>query len=1500
MFEYLMPPLLMNSFSGTLLTQSYRAVVEYQRSYGRQFDIPWGISESGFYTFDNALNYQYRAFGVPGAGFKRGLSEDRVITPYASLMALPVAPQAVVTNLDHLLQYQMMGMYGLYEALDFTPSRLELGQEVAIVKSYMAHHQGMIMLALLNYLQANKMVRRFHAEPTVQSVELLLQEQIPATPSLQNPHEDETQMAETTSVAAISADPWSVPVDTPQPQVHYLANGRFGSLLTNAGGGLLQTPDMALTRWRPDTTQDDWGLWLYLQDVDNGDVWSATRQPLGGGDQENSVQFFPHMVQFNARQQGIQVQTAVTVAPSDNIEIRRLHLTNQRSQPRRLRLTSYGEVSLADFATDNRHPAFAKLFVESEYLPDQNALLFRRRPRAAAEAPRFMGHMLVLGQTAVETPLTRAYESDRAAFLGRTGTAANPAALRPGSAWLTKTVGATLDPIMALGQEINLPPHGAAEVALLTFAASSRAELLALAQTYQQWTAVDAAFNEARTLALQEMARLDLNSDLLAQLQQMLSLLLYPHRAMRAEPSTIAANELGQSSLWGYSISGDYPILLLELHDEDAQDLLVAALHAHAFWRSRGLQLDLVLLNQQASNYGQPVQNFIMRAIRRLKSERWLNKRGGIFLVRSDQTNTADERLLRTVARVILSDKAGSLGQQLAAVSQAMSTLPPFYASLPTPADPVPPLPRPIGLLFDNGYGGFAENGREYLIYLQPGQTTPAPWINVVANERVGFIASETGGGCTWAANSGENRLTTWRNDPVSDTPAEALYLRDEETAQIWSPTPQPAPAAAPYLVRHGAGYTSYHHHSHGLKQSLRLFVAPDAPVKIFQLSLENVTERPRRLTATLYAEWVLGTSRADTQLTIVPSYHQEESALLARNPYQAEFGKAVAFMSSSKTPHGLTTDRTEFIGRLSSLARPAALGRIGLSDRVEAGLDPCAVMQMHVDLPPGGSETIYFLLGQGADEAEALAMIRRFRDEAAVAAAWQAVHALWDDILGAIEVKTPDMALDVMLNRWLLYQALSCRIWGRSALYQSSGAYGFRDQLQDVMSLIHARPKIVREQLLRAARHQFTAGDVLHWWHPPSGRGVRTRITDDLVWLPFVTAFYVEATGDTAVLDEQIPFLLGDPLAEDEEERYGHFETTTTANLYEHCCRALKQAATEGRHGLPLMGSGDWNDGMNRVGIGGQGESIWLGWFLAAALQAFARLCRQRNDADRAARFERQAEMYRQAIEAQGWDGAWYRRAYYDDGTPLGSQLNNECRIDAIAQSWGVMTGLADPQRARQAMQAVEQQLVHEEERLILLFTPPFDQTRKDPGYIKGYLPGIRENGGQYTHAALWSIWAFAELGDAEKAEALSRLINPIYRSDSRAKADEYKVEPYVISADVYGVSPHEGRGGWTWYTGSAGWMYRLGIEGILGLKRDGDSLVIRPRIPAHWAGFDLVYRYGGTAYQIRVVRKAVAERQLLLDDEPLTSDALPLRDDGERHTVVVQLPLVGGRVFQ
>ena len=1496
MFEYLMPPLLLRSYPETLLHQSCRAAVEQQIAYGAAKGVPWGISESGFYTFDAAMNYQYRAFGVPGLGFKRGLSEDLVIAPYASLMALPIAPQAVLANMQRLTELKALGRYGFYEALDFTPGHLTLGQEYGIVRSYMAHHQGMIMLALADYLQGKRMVERFHAEPMIQSVELLLQEQLPPGAPLQYPHEDEQSIPQLSRTTG-APPPWPVPVDSPMPLVHFLSNGRYGLLLTNAGSGYSGDGDLRYTRWRADSTLDDWGCWLYLQDLASGALWSAGRQPTGVRGDYEEVIFHPHLAEFRRRDHQIALRLEVTVAPDNDVEVRRLTLTNESDQPRRLGVASYGEVVLAASGADGRHPAFAKLFVESEYLEDLGLLLFRRRPRAATEAPLFVAHMLVRSAEVPDWSAIR-YESDRARFLGRGQNSHQPAAFQEPGWWSARGVtGATLDPVMVLGQTVELLPYATVRLAWLTFTAPTREELVALARRFRGWSMIDRAFVRAQGQAERELRQLGFQGDLWRQSQQLLSLLCYPHAALRAEPATLAANRRGQSSLWGFGISGDYPVLLMHMSDEAHGELLHDLVLAHSYWRRRGLRIDLVILNQQDTNYGQPLQNYIYRLLRRLDSDAWVNQRGGLFIVRADQMGEAERTLLQATARVLVDGRQGSLTAQLAALDRRPTPLPSFepVAAYDERAEREPPLERPTDLQFDNGLGGFSADGREYQIYLRPGETTPAPWINVIANPDFGFLTSESGGGYSWAINSGENRLTTWRNDPVTDLPAEALYLRDEETAVVWSPMPQPAPAPAPYLVRHGAGYTIYEHNSYHLCQQVTLFVAPDAPVKILKVRLTNTGDHVRRFTITYYAEWVLGVNRENSQQYVVPEYEESVQALLAHNAYNSEFGERVAFVAAGKELHGLTADRTEFLGRLGSLSRPAALHRIGLASRVEAGLDPCAVLQLHVDLPVGGAEEVWFLIGQGANREESLALVRRFRDPAEVAASWQAVAAQWDAILGTVTVTTPDAGMNLLLNRWLLYQALASRIWGRSALYQSSGAYGFRDQLQDTLALIHARPDLVREHLLRSARHQFEAGDVLHWWHPPSGRGVRTRISDDLAWLPYVTAMYVAATGDTAVLTEQAPFLRGDPLGHEEEERYAQYETTAaTATLYEHCRRALAKAVTAGPHGLPLMGAGDWNDGMNRVGIKGKGESIWLGWFLHRTLTVFAALGDTINEQSHAAQYRAQAEAMRTALEEHGWDGAWYRRAYYDDGTPLGSAQNQECQIDAIAQSWAVLSGAANGERARQAMQAVLARLVRRDDQLLLLFTPPFDKTPRDPGYIKGYLPGIRENGGQYTHAALWSIWAFAELGDGDTAEELFRLINPVYRSDTPEKAARYKVEPYVISADVYGVAPHEGRGGWTWYTGSSGWMYRLGIEGILGLQRVGATLVVNPCIPQTWSGYTVSYRYGQTLYEIQVENPAGVNRgvhSLTLDGQPVASAAIPLVEDGVRHQVVIVL---------
>jgi cyclic beta-1,2-glucan synthetase len=1086
--------------------------------------------------------------------------------------------------------------------------------------------------------------------------------------------------------------------------------------------------------------------------------------------------------------------------------------------------------------------------------------------------------------------VTGEYETARAKFLGRGQTIRSPQVLRDKGGKLSGTVGRTLDPILSLAQEVDLSPHSKTQVTFITLAASSRAETLDLLTSYQSKQTVNRAFDEARVESQRELLDLGLNAYGVEHVQRLLSVLLYPANMLRAPQHILARNEKGQSGLWAYGISGDYPVLLLRLHGHDSP-LLVEALQAYTYWRNRRIKTNLVILNEQDTGYSMDLHNQIYRQLARRGADAWLNQREGIFLLRADQIPKSDRILLETVAGAILNDKNGSLVDHANRLTKQPIRLPGFTPAMPDvqDAEPTPHMARPTNLLMDNGLGGFSPDGREYVIYLEPGQHTPHPWINVVANAQFGFLASEAGSGCTWAENSGENRLTPWRNDPLTDMPGEAIYLRDEETGALWSPTPMPAGPQSPSLIRHGAGYSIFENQSHGLSQRLRLFAAIDAPVKIVHLRLENLWTRPRRITVTYYAEWVLGTTRENNQAYIVPEFDPLRHALLASNRYSMEFGQRVAFLAANKKPHGVTADRTEFLGRMGSMRAPAALGRIGLGSKVTSGLDPCAAIQLHIDLAPGQTEEVFFLVGQGANREETLALISAYQAQWQVETAWQAVRRQWDEVLGAITVETPDPGMDLILNRWALYQTLSCRVWGRTALYQSSGAFGFRDQLQDVLALLHARPDLARAQILSAARHQFDAGDVLHWWNPPSGKGVRTRFSDDLLWLPYVTAEYVQVTGDLSILDEQLPFLKAAPLGEGEHERYNLYESAPELHsLYEHCRRALERGTTAGVHGLPLMGAGDWNDGMNLVGIEGRGESIWLGWFLHTTLMRFAALRVLMQESPEP--YQGQAAALAAALEEHAWDGKWYLRAFYDDGSRLGSSANNECQIDSIAQSWAVLSGVADPQRAAQAMDSVYQILVKQAEQMILLFTPPFDKTARDPGYIKGYAPGVRENGGQYTHAATWTVWAFAKLGQGGRAEALFRLLNPVYHADTPEKVARYKVEPYSIAADVYSVPPHTSQGGWTWYTGSSGWMYRLGIEAILGVSKQGNTLKIDPCIPKVWPGFKVTYCFGAACYLISVENPERVNRgivQVLLDGRIMHDNLIPLVDDGRQHDV-------------
>jgi cyclic beta-1,2-glucan synthetase len=1487
MFEYLMPMLVMPNYDGTLLDQTCRAAVTRQIAYGKQLGLPWGVSESGYYTFDASLNYQYHAFGVPGLGFKRGLAEDVVIAPYASALALMVAPDPACTNMQRLAAMGLEGRFGLYEAVDYTPARLARGATHAVVQSYMAHHQGMSLLAIAHVLLDQPMQRRFAMEPLLRATLMLLQERIPKAAVLHKHIEEDEGSALFDGVEASVHAP--IPAETPTPEVHLLSNGRYHLMVTNAGGGYSRCRDIAVTRWREDTTRDHWGMFVYLRDCASGDFWSACHQPTLKRADTYSAIFSEGRAEYRRRDRDIETYTDLVVSPEDNIELRRLRITNRSPETRTLEITSYGEVVLAAPAADDTQSAFSNLFVQTEILPERHAVLCTRRPRSETEQPPWMFHLLASNGATLDAI---SYETDRLKFIGRGRTLVAPQAVVNGQE-LSGSQGSVLDPVVAIRVRVTLAPGQVVRLDLITGVADNRAACLAMVGRYQDRHFADRVFELAATHSGVTLRQLNASEADARLYRRLASTILYGQAALRADPGLILQNRRGQSGLWGYAISGDLPIVLLKIASTAHIELARQLIQCHAYWRLKGLAVDLVIWNEDHVGYRQRLQDQILGLIATGSESHSMDRPGGIFVRSGEQISQEDRILLQSVARAIIDAGEGSLAEQLQRRPRSVKKVP-RLATTRSFAH-VPPRPQErAGLILSNPLGGFTPDGREYIVTTSTDQTTPLPWVNVLANPGFGSVISESGSAYTWSENAHEFRLTPWSSDQVGTAGGEALYVRDEETGHFWSPTPLPRAGQGTYVTRHGFGYSVFKHVEDGIETELCVYVDLHEAVKFSVLKIRNQSGRRRQLSATGYVEWVLGDLRTKSALHLVTEIDATSGALFARNAYNTEFAGRTCFFDVDDNARSLTGDRTEFLGRNGSLANPDAMHRVRLSGRLGAALDPCGAIMVPVELLDGQERQIIFRLGAGRDHEQARALAQRLRQLGSARNALAQVHDYWGRTLGAVRVKTPDPAFDVLANGWLVYQTLACRLWARSGFYQSGGAYGFRDQLQDSMALAHSEPGLMRAQLLRAAQRQYPEGDVQHWWHPPHGRGVRTRCSDDYLWLPLVLCHYVQNTGDHAILDEQLHFLTGRMLNADEESYYDlPGQSSDTASLYQHAVRAIQHGLRFGERGLPLMGSGDWNDGMNLVGIHGKGESVWLGFMLYKVLRAFAELARQHQDPVFADRCLAEAAHLQKNLEQEAWDGDWYRRAWFDDGVALGSAVNDECRIDSIAQSWSVLSGAGDPQRVKRAMNSLDQHLVRRDQGIIQLLDPPFDRSAMNPGYIKGYVPGVRENGGQYTHAAIWAAMAFAELGDSRRAWELFSIINPVNHGQSGEAVALYKAEPYVVAADVYAISPHTGRGGWSWYTGSAGWLYRLMLESLLGITRRGDHLHIKPCLPADWPGCSIEYRFGETLYRIDVQQAHATSGSILLDGVQVEGETLPLVDDRLEHRVVVSVVL-------
>ncbi|MFA5881448.1 MAG: glucoamylase family protein, partial [Eubacteriales bacterium] len=1496
MFEYFMPLLVMRNFENSLLDGTYAFVVKAQQKYVEKRKIPWGVSESAFYAFDITLNYQYKAFGVPGVGLKRGLGNELVVAPYAAVLALTTNPKAVMQNILRLKEEGMDGEYGLYEAKDFTPGRAAFNGESSVIKNFMAHHLGMSLLALNNFFFNNIMQQRFHADPVIKSAEVVLQERIPSRVVIPKEHREKYQPFKRKNLDAPEvARKYRTP-NSELPNVHLLSNGSYSVMVTDGGSGYSKINDMAVARWR-ESRQGGSGFFIYIQNINSNNVWSATYEPFCFKPEEYRVVFSPDKAEFIRKDGNIETHTQIVVSPEDNAEVRKITLTNNSRSPRVMEVTSYLETVLTHPDADLAHPAFSNLFVTTEFVPQSDCLLAVRKPRSAGQKQVWAMHTVTVEGNSIGN---MQYETDRARFIGRNRGLKNPLAMDVDQP-LSNTVGAVLDPIMSLRKRVRLDPGQSIRISYIVAVTENRQSALTLADKYHDPKVIERAFEYAWNRSQIEAAHLDIETRDKEVFLNMIPSILFPGPARRKHEEMIARNKKGQHCLWTFGISGDIPIVLAVIDDTEEIEMVYKLLKAHEFWQMKGLKVDLVFLSEDEGSYDQPLQDSIKDAVFASHARDMVNMTGGVYLLNANIITEEEKILICAVARIILKDDAGPIEEQLL-WEETKPSVPRLSKAGKDSAKvinidirktsreaqvPLNPGIDSSELLFYNGIGGFSQDGKEYVIHLREGQHTPAPWINVIANAKFGFNITEVGGGYTWAENSRENKLTPWYNDPVTDMLGEAIYLRDEQQGCYWSITPMPVREKEEYIIRHGPGYSSFEHTSHGLEQQLTEFVPLEDPVKIYLIRLRNLSSVPRDISATYYIRPILGVSEKVNAQYITTQSYGDKGVLLITNSYNCDFPGRIAFIDTSETPRTFTGDGNEFLGTNARLEDPDAMVRERLSGSVGAGLEPCGAMQVKISLRPEESKEIVFLLGQGTDLPEVQRIIDKYSNVVAAGAELAAVRAYWAEKLEVIQVSTPDKSMDILLNSWLQYQVISCRLWSRAAFYQSGGAYGFRDQLQDVMAVAYTWPELTRNQILLHAAHQFVEGDVQHWWHPGVDKGIRTRYSDDFLWLPYVTADYIQCTDDWSILDETTAFLEDEPLPADVDERYISPRISGAKDtVYGHCLRAVENALKFGEHGLPLMGSGDWNDSMNCVGNKGKGESVWLGWFLYTVLQRFMPICKSRGDEQTAERYSEIADNIAKSIEKNAWDGSWYRRAYFDDGTPLGSAENTECKIDSIAQSWSVISGIGTPHRAEEAMQAVNNYLIDREAGIIKLLTPPFDNGPLQPGYIKGYVPGGRENGGQYTHAAIWTILAFAKLGMGDKVGELFSLINPINHTRTLKDCVRYEIEPYVVAGDVYAASPNTGRGGWSWYTGAAGWMYRVGIEYIIGIKKIGASLYFDPCIPKDWPEIQVQYRLGQTLYRIHIQnpeRVNMGVKKVIINGREVPDGRVPLEDNGK-----------------
>ena len=1452
-FEYLMPNVNMPKYEGSLLDESSKFLIMSQMEYCKKLGIPWGISESAFNLKDLHSNYQYKAFGIPWLGLKRGLADEMVVSSYGSILAINEVPNEVIKNLRKLESLQMNDIYGFFESIDFTPTRLRKGEIASPVKTYMAHHQGLILLSINNLINNNILQKRFVKNPEIEAVTILLQERMPETSIITKENKEKVEKLKYKDYENYSIQVFNK-IEEKLTRGNVISNEDYTIAINQKGIGFSKYKDIYINRHKK---TDDYaqGIFFYIKNIRTKKIWSSNYNDYTDKPDKYSIKFMPDQDEIERIDGNIKSTIKITTSPDDPVEIRRLELKNTGNEEEILEISSYFEPVLSSKEQDYAHQAFNNLFLIFEYDDKTNNLIIKRKKRAKNDEEIYLATQMF---TECEIIGENEFEIDKEKFIGR-GNLGIPKMIKQ-SIPFSKKIGLVTEPIAAQKKTIKIHPQETIYIDLILSINNNREKAIYNLEKYSNSQKVKRAFDLSRAKVEEENRYLDIKGKDIEIYQKILSYIVFDNPIKKQYIEKIPKLDYKQENLWKYGISGDLPILLVKIKDINDIYVIKQIIKAYEFFRSKNIQVELVILDEEKHSYENYVREEIEATILNNHVAYLKNIKGGIFVLSKSQMDDKDVKLLELLAVINLDSHCGDLKTSIKDLEDEylekykdISDEEKENYVLEEKSEDTDILSNTEDLMYYNEYGAFSKDGKEYFIRINKENKLPTVWSHIMANEKIGTVVTENMGGYTWNKNSRLNRITAWNNSPCMDIPSEVIYLKDDKTGKSWSIGCNPKPDDNNYNIVYGFGYAKYIHNSLGLIQELETFIPKEDPVKVNILNLNNTTPNKKKIKLIYYIKPVIGEDELKSDEYIYLNYESSSNVICARKSYNNEFNNLL-FISSSEKIKSYTGDKKFFLGN-GGLQDPAGLKKISLDNNDAYGKQSCVAIEIEVEIDSFSSKKISLVLGANDNIIDAKNLSYKYSKINNCNLELENVKKYWEELLGKVKVETPIESTNILLNGWLMYQTIVSRLIGRSGFYQSGGAFGFRDQLQDTFGAKYLNIDLLKQQIIKHSKHQFIEGDVEHWWHEETNKGIRTRFSDDLLWLAYAVIEYINFTGDKSILDIETNYIKGNILQENVDEKYDEYiPSEIKESIYMHCIRAIDKSLNFGERGLPKIGSGDWNDGFSEVGNKGKGESIWLGFFLYYILDNFINICLEKNDIEKKEQYEIIKNNLKKALNTNGWDGRWFKRAYMDDGNILGSMENEECRIDSIAQSWGIISNAADNDKRYISMESLENHLIDRENGIIKLLDPPFEKSKLEPGYIKSYMPGVRENGGQYTHASCWVIIAQTLLGFGDKALELYKIINPIEHSRTKDASTKYKVEPFVVAADIYGAGNLAGRGGWTWYTGSSSWYYKAGIEYILGLKIEKGVLKINPCIPKDWKEYFIRYKYENSIYNIKV----------------------------------------------